>query len=236
MTTLSDPDLPGHENRFKNGLRMEIETKKVRMKKQFDLIASIRFGVEQVSIRYGKAEFAIKKAKLTVNLTNGEVPLKNINLDKKLETEEEIKVKQEEAEEGNIGINVGWKNSGINASCKKISKNGQEYVVKEYLVKTEGGLTDPTWIFTTKTNNDILEGLLQKKSLATVNITKNPCELNITFEIENPEDICLVNGEIFNFKDLEKKRAAIIERKIAHKFLDKVIKQKPYLSKAELKV
>ena len=237
MTTLSirDDDLPNHENRFKNGLRMEIETRKVRRQKKLEIIASIRFGVEQVSIRYGKAEFGIKKAKLRVNLTGGQVPLENINLKTKLETEEDITLQQETTQQNNIRSNIGWKNPEINAGCTTINKDKKKYVIKNYLVKTEGGLSNPTWIFETSTNNDILEGLVQKISLAIVNITKSPCELNINFEIENPEDICLVNGKIFSFDNITKKQTAIIERIIARMFLNRAIQEKPYLSQAKLK-
>ncbi|MDJ0901485.1 MAG: hypothetical protein QNJ55_22015 [Xenococcus sp. MO_188.B8] len=221
------------DNRFENCLRMEFETKQVT-RTQFDLIASIRFGIEQVSIHYGKAQFAIKKGKLKVNLVNGEVPLKNIKLYKILETKEEIKSQQGVTQEDNTGVNLGWKNPGIYAGSKKTKQNGQEYIVKEYLVKTKGGLSDPVWIFEATANNDILEGLLQQTSLATVNVTGNPCVSLITFEVENTEDICLLNGDTFLRKNVDKKKMLVIERKIVRRFLDELLQEKTYLSRVKL--
>ncbi len=220
------------ENRFPNCVRMELEIKPIE-EGSFDLVANIRFGEHTIRTRsYGEATFGLRKGKLKVDLDKGEVPLKNIKLDKEFQTEVEIKVQQEEGKEQQSGVNIGWK-AGGSAGSKKASKEGQEFRYREYQVRTEGGNADPCWIFEAK-YQEFLEGLLQNASLAIVDVKDKPCSLIATFKVENIEDIRLKNGKFLGIKNITKKKLAVVERWIANYWIKNFLQNQTYLSKVEL--
>ena len=219
------------ENRFPNCVRMELEIKPID-EDSFDLVANIRFGEYTIQTNsYGEATFGLRKGKLKVDLTNGQVPLKNIKLDKEFKTEVEIKFQQLEEKERQFGGNVGFK-AGVSAASKKNRTAGQELIIKKYQVRTEGGNTDPCWVFEAQ-YQDFLEGLLQDAELATVDTLERPCTLIVTFNI-NIEDIYLINGKFLGIKNITKKKLTIVERWIATYWIKNFLQNQSYLSRVEL--
>ncbi|MEM9273804.1 MAG: hypothetical protein AAGA80_12675 [Cyanobacteria bacterium P01_F01_bin.143] len=220
------------DNRFPNCVRMELEIKPID-DDSFDLVANIRFGEHTIRTNsYGEATFGFRKGKLKVELDQGEIPLKNIKLDKRFQTEIEIEFKQQEGKEKQFGGNVGWR-AGGSAASKKTKTEGQEFKYKEYQVRTEGGNADPCWIFEAK-YQEFLEGLLQDTELAIVDVTEKPCRLVAIFNIEAIEDICLTNGKLLGIKNITKKRLAIVERWIANYWIENLLQNQSYLSRVEL--
>lgn len=212
---------------------MELETKGID-EACFDLVAVIRFGQHKIPLkRYGEAIFGLRKGKLIVRLINGEVPLRNIKLDKEFQTEIAIKDQQEEGKEWQLMGKFGGRTQGIGAETKKASKEGQEYTYKDYQVKTEGGLEDPTWVFICKIEK-FLDGKLPETELATVNIKGKPCNLIATFEVDDSDDIYLVDGSLFWQKKITKKKSSAIYRMIVNRFVEELLREKPYLSRQEL--
>lgn len=208
---------------FPNLLRMELETKRIN-EAQFDLIANIRFG----RFEYGKRIFCLKKGKLTVKLTDAEVPLSNIKLDKEFPTEFDITFQEEAGKEKVSNVNVGLKNPGVGTGGKKTIKEGQGATAKEYQVRTEGEKEDPAWVFESKFPYKFLDGTLSKTDLAIIDIKKKPCSLVSTFRVESREDIHLLDDDSSG-----NTLKTVFARAAIKRFHEKVLQEKPYLSKQE---
>jgi hypothetical protein len=114
--------LPNHEDRFPNCVRMELELVPVTSSgliiqtsqidpMQVDLVLNINFGEHQEPLERGYVTFGLKRGELRLTLTKGEVPLKNIKLGGRYQTEVEKEVDEEKELEkqavGNVGINLG---------------------------------------------------------------------------------------------------------------------------------
>lgn len=212
---------------------MELKTNRIN-EAQFDLVANIRFGEHRIPINNGEAVFGLRKGKLKVLLTNGKVSLENIKLDGEFQTEVEIKVKEGKETGGQIDGKLGGKSQGIGGIVKNTSKQEKELSYKDYQVSTEGSLQDPAWVFEVKTNKEILEGLLKSADLAEVQVNAKPFSLLATFEVEDNQDIHLVNGSLLWKKNITKKKMAVLERSIIKRWLQEILKEKPYLSRQEL--
>jgi hypothetical protein len=212
---------------------------KICLKKpeQIDLILNIYFGEHQEEIHYGSGNvtFGLKRGELKIELINGEVPLKNIQLKAEFQTVVETEVQEEKGGERQIGVQGALKTAGINAGSKTAKKKSVKVKTLEYQVRTGGGTpNEPSWIFEVKTSRQILEGLLQKTDLATIDVKSKPCRLVATFTLRKTEDICITNGELLWSKNITKKKIAVIERTIARRWLNEILNQKPYLSRVEL--
>jgi hypothetical protein len=92
----------------------------------------------------------------------------------------------------------------------------------------------PTWIFEVKTDKEVLEGLLQNATLATIDVQGKSCSLVATFEITNPQDICITDAQWLWVKDISDKKKKIIAAAIVRHFLEKKLKPISYLSRVEL--
>jgi hypothetical protein len=236
-------------NRFPHCIRMELEISpikpegiinKIRQKEpeQIDLILNIHFGEHEEEIHYGSGNviFGIKRGELKIKLTNGEVPLKNIKLKGEFQTVVETEVQEERGSENQGAVQVGIKNREITSSRKTAQKKSEKVKNTEYQVRTGGGnLNEPSWIFEVKTNQEILEGLLQDAELATIDVKSKPCSLEATFGVKKTEDIFITNGELLWSKNITKKKIAVIERGIVRLLLNEIINQQPYLSYVKLK-
>lgn len=235
--------LPDCEDRFPNCLRMElaiepIETKGFLQKiwhkkpKQIDLSLNLHFGEHEEQIESGSVSFRIKRGKLKLELTNGEVPPQNIKLKYECQTlveieEEEAGGNETEREESAVSnLEIGINFPGTERSNKKVQ-------TWDYLVYSQGGLHDPTWIFVPKVDKQFLQGSLQNADLATVEIVDRPCRLIATFKVTKPDDIALTRFPARSQKNLSKKKIAIIERGIVRRFLDEKLKNPDYISRVE---
>ena len=236
--------LPAPENRFPDCVRMELEIVQIqpegflgriiqREPEQLDLILNIRFGKHREKIFGGSVTFGLKRGELKVNLTNGEVPLRNFKLKDEFQTVVEKEVQEEEARKSNIRAGLPA-NLGITVTREETGKTAEKTKYKEYQVSTKGELKDPTWVFAVKTKREILQGLLQNAELASIDVKAKPCSLAATFNVPQPEDICLSDAKWLLSEGITKKKWAIIERGIVRRFLDKKLRQKPYLSQVKL--
>jgi hypothetical protein len=204
-----------------------------REPEQIDLILNIHFGKHREEVSGGSVTFGLKRGELKVELTNGEVPLKNIKLKDEFQTVVEIEVQEEKASEEQVGATVAV-TPGLAATWRETGKTAEKVKYQAYQVSTKGELNDPIWVFEVKTNEEILQGLLQNTELATIDVKTKPCCLVATFYVMEPEDICLTDAQWFLTKQIPKKKMAVIERRIVRLFLEKKLKQKPYLSRVEL--
>lgn len=182
------------ENRFPDCYRMELEIHPVEESnfinrlqrtdlKQLNLIGNIRFGEHKEEIHYGggSVSFGIKRGKLTVEITGGEVLLKNVFLKDylplEIEVEQQIGISQE--------LNVGAKTSADKtflASAKAESTSAKKFKIKEHKVKNSGDLKNPSWTFNANSHEKFLQGSLETNTkLAVVDIKSTPCHLITTF-------------------------------------------------------
>ena len=235
---------PNSENRFPDCLRMELEIVPIQLEEimdrilqgepeQLNLILNMHFGKHREEIYGGSVTFGLKGGELKVELTNGEVPLKNIKLKDEFQTVVETEVQEEEGSESQVGAGVSA-NLAATASRQETGRRAEKAKSQEYKVITKGGLNDPTWIFAVKTSREILQGLLQNADLASIDVKAKPCSLLATFYIAKPEDIRLSDADWLLTKSITKTKMAIIERGIVRRFLEKKLREKPYMSKVEL--
>jgi hypothetical protein len=241
---------PDNINRFPNCVRMELELKPILPKglkgilkglkgilkgaEQLDLVLSIRFGEHTEEIIGGKVTFGLRRGELRVNLNNGEVPLKNIKLADKFQTEIETELQEELGKEDQVGISLSDK-PGFSASGKDTEKVSEKVKYLQYQFSTEGNRNSPTWIFVAvRIEEQILQGLLQETELATVDIKGKPCSVVATFGVTKLGDICLTDAEWLWVRNITKIRMAVIERAIVRNFFEDRLQQETYLSKVEL--
>lgn len=230
-----------HHNPFPDWLRMEMKVKQKQnapfKPKQIDLVANIRFGTHTLNTYFGPITIGLNKGKLQTVIKNGKVPLGNIHLVNYLTLERDVQVKEEVTNEtqfgvkGEVNVSDQRKIGGSLGAEKKIGqKRSEEYQDKKYGVKTEGGESDPIWIFTSITG-EVLEGLLQEATLATIDVTKNPCTVVSTFQKPELKDIERIesSGLLTNF--IDKKRKTIIHQLVIKKAFKKIFKNRAYLSK-----
>lgn len=221
------------ENRYPSCIWIDLSTRRID-EARFDLIANLRFGQHEISIRNGKAIFGLKKGKLKVLLENGEVGVKDIHLDRVFATEISFKIENKQEAGAQIGAKLGGKTEGISANINQASTAGKEYEYKEYQVHTEGYLNDPTWIFQVKTERDILQGLLQNADLATVTLQAKPFTATATFEVMDDDDVYLIDGSLLWQKNITQIKIAVLERSIVKRWLNFALQEKPYLSQQVL--
>lgn len=239
MTTTS----PISENRFPDCVRMELEVVpvlpenplelKAPVAKQVELVLDIRFGEHLEPLDNGSVTFGLKRGELRIKLDNGSVPLRNIKLSNLFSIAIEKQLQQEDSterqESGNITLNPG-----ATISSKQSNKNAATLKLQDYQVNTRGTAEEPIWIFETKVDNQLLQGLLQAVNLATVNLTARCLYLEATFTASIPKDIQIVDANWLWTKKITKKKTAVIEKAMVRHLLEKVINQKAYLSRVEV--
>ncbi len=227
-------------------MEMKVEQKenpilKLFKPKQIDLVATIRFGTHTIKTTYyGEIKIGLNKGKLQAVIENGKVSLDNMQLFNPLPLERDVQVKDEVTNEmqfgvkGEVNVSVKPKIGGSLGAEKKIGrKRSEEYQDKKYVVETAGGESDPIWIFTL--TGEVLKGLLKKETLATIDVTKNPCTVVCTFQKPELEDIKILKGtgllKVLENLDLtEKEAATMIERSVAKFILQNNFRDCDYLS------
>ncbi|CCI15878.1 hypothetical protein MICAF_1620006 [Microcystis aeruginosa PCC 9807] len=231
-------------NPFPDWLRMEMKVKQKQnapfKPKQIDLVADIRFGTHTLKTPVGEIKIGLNKGKLQTVIENGKVPLGNIHLVNHVTLQRDVKIKEEVTNETQFGVkgevNVSGqpKIGGSLGAEKKIGqKRSEEYQDKKYGVKTEGGESDPIWIFTPITG-EVLEGLLQDTLLATIDVTKNPCTVISTFQKPEPEDIKILEAPLYFTNFMSENKQTILQQLVIKQSLKKILENCDYLSQISM--
>jgi hypothetical protein len=224
-------------DRFPGCLRMDLEIQSIQSEqpfKQVDLVLHIRFGEHQEEIKRGTVTFGLKRGQLKVQLTNGQVPLKNYKLKNDFQTVIEKEIQAETGTGKQSGVQLVAKNPGLTASSQATTKTSDKVKYQEYQVTTRGDDNTPTWIFEVKTDKEVLEGLLQNTTLATIDVQGKSCSLIATFEITKPQDICITDAQLLWVKNISDKKKKIIAAKVRRLFLEQKLEPISYLSRVEL--
>ncbi|NEP60645.1 MAG: hypothetical protein F6K31_27215 [Symploca sp. SIO2G7] len=98
-------------------------------------------------------------------------------------------------------------------------------------VRTKGSQKNPTWDFAVDPEKPVLQGVLKKTKLATLNAIAFPCSVEATFDV-SLQNIYLTKVQGLWPANLSTNQLAILERGIAQLLLQR--KLKPYLSRIEL--
>ncbi|NEQ71255.1 MAG: hypothetical protein F6J86_10920 [Symploca sp. SIO1B1] len=108
-------------------------------------------------------------------------------------------------------------------------KEGQQLVTCQ--VRTKGSQKNPAWDFAVGPEQPVLQGLLQKTKLATLDAIAFPCSVEATFDV-SVQNIYLTEVEGLWPANLSTNQLVILERGIAQVLSKR--KLKPYLSRIEL--
>jgi len=228
-------------NPFPDWLRMEMKVKQKQnapfKPKQIDLVANIRFGTHTLNTYFGPITIGLNKGKLQTVIKNGKVPLGNMQLFNPLPLERDVQVKDEVTNEMQFGVkgevNVSGKpkiGGSLGAEKKIGRKRSEEYQDKKYVVKTAGGESDPSWIFTAITE-EVLDGLLRDTTLATIDVTKNPCTIVSTFQKPELKDIKISESPWY-FTNFVNKQKTLLQQKVIRQVFEKIFEKCDYLSQS----
>jgi hypothetical protein len=118
----------------------------------------------------------------------------------------------------------------LGAEKKVGRKRSEEYQDKKCGVKTEGGESDPSWIFTAITE-EVLDGLLRDTTLATIDVTKNPCTIVSTFQKPELKDIKISESPWY-FTNFVNKQKTLLQQKVIRQVFEKIFEKCDYLSQS----
>lgn len=195
---------PEPENRCPNCLYMKLEDILVQAK-QKDLHLTIIFNEQWEPFLNGRIKFGLKGGELKLRLENGDIPEESRNLTGLLE----LSVESETGEIKNFPVPL----------CE---------------ITTNGSMTTPAWVFRLKNFAAVLKGSIESERLGTLNLVKQPCSVEATFEVLL-RDVHLIDIEGLyaeNIDSIDVNKQSITKRLIEQYLLKS--KFQPYLSRMEL--
>lgn len=193
---------PEPENRCPNCLYMKLEDIPVQAE-QKDLHLTIKFNEQWEPFLNGRVKFGLKGGELKLRLENGDIPEESRNLTGLLD----LSVESETGETENFPVSV----------CE---------------ITTNGSMTTPAWVFRLKNFAAVLKGSIERERLGTLNLVKQPCSVEATFEVLL-SNVYLTATEGLYPANISRNKQIIIETAIAKKLVE--LKLKPYLSRMELR-
>ncbi len=211
---------------------------------QIDLHLSVKFSEQWLPLRQGRVKFGLKGGELRLKLKNGEIPYESRELTgsfelslirerQKPEANRELKgtppIARAIAPPSMPPLNGKTKGQANPGTEQRLGKNTPSASVCQ--ITTKVSEENPVWIFEEERGKPVLNGVLKKAKLATLNVTALPCSVEATFEVSK-RDICLTDAEGLWPSNISRNKRAVLDRLIIQRLLDP--KFKPYLSRAEL--
>lgn len=193
---------PEPENRCPNCLYMKLEDIPVQAE-QKDLHLTIKFNEQWEPFLNGRVKFGLKGGELKLRLENGDIPEASRNLAGSLE----LSIESETGETENFPAPV----------CE-VTKNGS--------------VTTPVWVFRLKGFTAVLKGSIEKERLGTLNLVRQPCCVEATFEVLL-RDVHLTDIEGLYPENIDLNKQIVTKRRIEKHLLES--KFQPYLSRMELR-
>lgn len=201
-------------------------SQKADYKNQIDLFLTIYFGQYKKVFNSCNLFLGLKHGALRLKLDNGIIPLKNIVLSNNFETSYEVQFQEKETHTNQKDINIAF-NPKIGAGNSKSLEFTKISKLREYQVTTQIISDEIIWHFWSNPANLILQGLLIKEKLATVNIVDFPLSGEVIFSIPSRSDVYDSWDWLGKDHELEK---SIIENKMVNYFVNQ-----EYISKLEFK-
>lgn len=206
---------------------------------QIKLLLSLRFNEHWEQMLGGRFKVGLKGGELSLKLKNCTISLPSGALGKsfKLSVQalpKDQKQQQSNANQGGVEDNLAEIKSENQANIAqnptpKITDNSQLISCQ---IKTKGSEENLAWVYALKTEEQILQGIIKKVILATINVTAKPCRIEAIFSVSAP-DVYITEAEGMWPENISKKRKIVIQRAIVHRLLKR--KLKPYLSRQELR-
>lgn len=186
---------------------------------QLDLYLSINFNEHWFPLLGGRVKFGLKGGELRLKLENGEIPLAARELNGSFDLSVQEERQQQE----------GTKNqSGTQTTPRRTDRSP----LTSCQVSIKGVEASPAWVFEAQGNKSVLKGLLKKTKLGTLNIKRQPCCIEATFEV-SAQDVYLTDTEDLWNHDISPNKHAVLERKLVLFLLETNLK--PYLSWLQLR-
>ncbi|NET55668.1 MAG: hypothetical protein F6K47_05710 [Symploca sp. SIO2E6] len=214
----SQPNLP--ENRCPSCLSMQLEGIPVQPD-QIDLYLTMNFDVQCESLPKGSISFGIKGGKLELRLENGRIHHQFRELTGSLA----LALHQKEQQANSYPV------AKADAEPEQTEDTKEQVPLVTCQVKTKGSQKNPVWVFAVDPAKPVLQGLLKRAKLATLNVIATPCSVEATFDV-SLQDIYLTRVQGLWSANMSTNQLAILERGIAQLLLKR--KFQPYLSRIEL--
>ncbi|MBV8886056.1 MAG: hypothetical protein JO235_18970 [Chroococcidiopsidaceae cyanobacterium CP_BM_RX_35] len=211
---------------------------------QIDLFLTINFNEQWEKLVGGRLKWGLRGGELRLTLTNGILPYSSRELTDSLELfilKKRVVQESRQAQQGLEGsisdmvILPAWAGkAGAKANVGKERTFGKtdEFEVTVCQVTTKGSEENPAWVFTVRTGEPVLKGLLKRAKLGTLDIKALPCTAIATFEVSS-RDVYITDAEGLWPPDISRNKQAVLERMLALRLLRS--KLQPYLSQAELR-
>lgn len=127
----------------------------------------------------GKATFGIRRCELKCELTGCKLPLEEVVLKDTFQVAFTVEVQKEQSSESQTGLSlggtVGDKPGGTATGTlgyKQTEKENEKLTFEAFQVHKSGSEEHPIWVFEVKTGYPILKGLLTKRKLGTLSLSK----------------------------------------------------------------
>lgn len=232
------------QGRFPNPFAIILQRTKptsIELVKQIDLYLTIQFNEQtKVPIPGGEIAFGIKGGELRLKLENGKIPLESRELAGSLEFPVKKDRELKQGAEAQSGINASFVDMKpglkFNLGKKKTEEKTDKFQLTVYQVTAKGSETYPAWVFKVKTGEPILIGLLKEAKLGRIEVQRNPCGIEATFEVSK-RDVQITDAsgvwlKNFSFKQLDVEKQRVLDIWILKKIL--MPKLHPHLSKVVL--
>jgi hypothetical protein len=200
----------------------------INTRQSVELELTIRFGLQEIEFPGGTISFGLRRGELKVKLENGEMPIESMGLVTPLPIEVIREVQKEKGFKGTLG-----EKSNVEASNKATEKEAY----KEYAVYTKGTEEEPIWVFSSKSQDEMLSGQLTKESLGVIDVATGPCKVEATFEIKAHRDLYIKDyaplDRCMRVTDISRNKIALFRRLFLLKIILKRVQSQPCLSRVE---
>jgi hypothetical protein len=200
----------------------------INARQPVELELTIRFGLQEIEFPGGTVFFGLRRGELKVKLENGKMLMEEMGLVKPLQLEFSKEIQKETGFKGTLG-----EKSNVEASNKATEKEAY----KEYAVHTKGTEEEPIWVFSSKSQDEMLSGQLTKESLGIIDVTNGLCKVRATFEIKAHRDLHITDyvplDKYMRVKDISRNKIALFRRLFLLKVILKKVQLQPYLSRVE---
>ena len=203
---------------------------------QLNLYLTLQFKEQRELLLGGRFKFGLKGGKLSLKLENCEIPLESRHLGGfiKLIVQQERQQQQDSENPSREKASLPENKPTVqgNLATQKTAERMDNFQFIVCQVTTKNSEENPAWVFEVETEEPVLKGILNKAKLGTLNVTRQPCRVEATFEV-SPQDVYMTEAEGLWPKNISKKRSAVIERAIIRHLIER--KLKPYLSRQVLR-
>lgn len=197
---------------------------------QIVLRLTIRFGEQEIPVKFGTIKFGLRGGELKLNLTNCKIPLENLEFTPKLLANIEI---EEQKENSKATENTAILTLRGGATRKRSKANKESFKLKDevYQVYTKGTEESPIWVFQIQTNKEIFIGGWKKEKIGIAEVNAKPYTVEAIFEVQD-EDIRLTSATGIWSKNIGRNKIAWIQREYLLRCVRPQLQ--PYISLARL--